>query len=177
MFATQINMKVKKVSIPSGCLISEVNPIDYSDAFEAIITANFDVSLKELQMEFWGGRPNWAIKLMKLRNWLVKPLGLKTDNILSKQHIQEIIEKKDKNQGLSFYGSNPSEIVLYKDDKHLRFYFSVLYDGVKIYASTIVQLHNIIGKIYFFFIAPFHFVLVKWQFKRILKRLFKTNMK
>lgn len=172
-------MKVKKVSIPTGCLISEVKPVDYSDAFEAIIAADVDFSLQEIQMEFWGGRPNWAIRLMKLRNWLVKPLGLKTDNILTKQRIKEIIDRKENNPGLSFYGSNPNEIVLYKDDKHLRFYFStssaIIENRIKLSASTIVQIHNRIGRAYFFFIAPFHFILVKWQFKRILQRMLKRN--
>lgn len=170
-------MKIKKIPVPSNSLIAKIQPISYSDSFEAIVGADCGISLEEIQVEFWASRPKWAIRLMKLRNILVKPLGLKTDNILSKEHIESIIESKEVRQGLNLYRKNEHEIVLYKDDKHLRFYFSVLYDGVKISASTIVQLHNTVGKIYFFFIAPFHFLLVKWQFKRILKRLLKTNMK
>lgn len=169
-------MKIKKRLLPSNSLIAGIKPISYSDSFEAIVGADCGISLEEIQIEFWAGRPKWAIRLMKLRNALVKPLGLKTDNILSKEYIKSIIENREIKQGLNLYSKTEHEIVLYKDDKHLKFYFSVLYDGVKISASTIVQLHNIIGKIYFFFIAPFHFMLVKWQFKRILKRLLNSNM-
>lgn len=166
-------MKVKKVPIPSNSLIADIKPINYSDAFEAIIETGCNISLKEIQIEFWGGRPQWAIRLMKFRNLLVKPFGLKTDNILSKECIRKIVEQKEKSQGLNLYASNEREIVVYKDDKHLRFYFSVLYDGVKLSASTIVQMHNAIGRIYFFFIAPFHFILVKWQFQRIIKQILR----
>ena len=170
-------MKVKKVSIPSDSLMSKITPVSYSDAFEAVVEMN-SISLKEIQVEFWAGRPQWAIKLMQLRNLLVKPLGLKTDNILSKDQVRKMIEQKEKSNGLSFYGSNEHEIILYKDDKHLRFYFSTSWvlTGAcrKLSASTIVQIHNKVGKIYFFFIAPFHFILVKWQFKRILRRMQKS---
>jgi hypothetical protein len=57
-----------------------------------------------------------------------------------------------------FIGDN--EIVAGRDNKHLDFRLSVLKavdgDAASVVVSTICTVHNVFGKIYLFFIVPFH---------------------
>jgi hypothetical protein len=59
-----------------------------------------------------------------------------------------------------------SEIVAGRDNKHLDFKLSVLRvtDGEtsNVVASTICMVHNVFGKVYLFFIVPFHKWGVQW---------------
>jgi hypothetical protein len=61
-----------------------------------------------------------------------------------------------------------TELVAGRDNKHLDFRLSVLKvtdgEAASIVVSTICTVHNVFGKLYLFFIAPFH----KWGLKRIL---------
>ena len=53
-----------------------------------------------------------------------------------------------------------NEIVAGRNNKHLDFRLSVLRmtdgDAVSVVVSTICSVHNLFGKIYLFFIVPFH---------------------
>ena len=58
--------------------------------------------------------------------------------------------------------------IMRKDDKHLLFYVSIAKIGNNLIdVTTVVQYHNALGKIYFFFIKPFHKMIVP----RVVKEL------
>ena len=96
--------------------------------------------------------------LMKIRNALVAPFGLKTGE--SRVFRKAIVEESER------------EAVLSNDDKHLIFTVSLSVlprpDGVRrISISTAVQYHNRLGRIYFALIRPFHRIIIRRMLRRI----------
>ena len=63
-----------------------------------------------------------------------------------------------------------SELVAGRDNKHLDFRLSVLKEAngetMSTVISTVCTTHNAFGKIYLFFIIPFH----KWGVRRLMSR-------
>ena len=74
---------------------------------------------------------------------------------------------------------NAQEIVFGMPDKHLTFHAS-LWCGEKepggqtFTITTVVKFNNRLGRLYFFFIRPFHKVIIRSMLKRVAKRLKKT---
>lgn len=98
--------------------------------------------------------PPWFALLMRLRHWVVRPLGLKTDG--GTELLFPIIEE------------SANEIVMGMTDRHLDFRVSVLKDAENscAYLTTVVHKHNNLGTVYFFFIRPFHVLTSPSLYKR-----------
>lgn len=142
-------------------LLSQFLPADYSDTYEREISNKKEFSSEELFRLLFSGLPSWIDNLMKLRNILVTPLGLKNDRF--EAHLSEMIRCR-----------NEREIVWGMNDKHLCFYASVWCttkegETQRIGITTFVKYNNRIGKIYFFAIKPFHKIIIKSLLKRIGK--------
>lgn len=138
-------------------LVADYLPVDYIDSFSrdiqgATITPDefFDRAFKQF--------PGWINALMKLRNALVRPLGLDTQTRFT-----------DK-----ICGKNASEIIFGMPDKHLTFYVS-LWCGAekngrqKLKITTLVNYNNRLGRFYFFIIRPFHKIIVCSILKKVEK--------
>ena len=129
-------------------LIDKYLPADYHDTF--IVKAQKpaeQIIPKELIKKI-----NF---LMKVRNILVKPLGLETGKVLKTEDC--IIEDTE------------NEAIMRKDDKHLLFYVSIAKIGNDLIdITTVVQYHNALGKAYFFFIKPFHKMIVPRVAKELI---------
>jgi len=109
---------------------------------------------------------------MSLRNSIVKVFGLKTGN--SKQ-IEKASYYPVGSRAMLFtvVNRNDNEIVMGENDKHLNFRTSVLLDRkaddtTDIYLTTLVHYNNLLGKTYFFFVKPFHRMLLKSQMKNMM---------
>lgn len=99
--------------------------------------------------------PPFILKLLKLRDALVKPLGLKTGTTFR----DRIIERDEE------------EIIIGAEDKHLSFWVSIYCSkpnrGQQIAAiTTAVKYHNFLGKCYFAAIKPFHKLIVGFLFRK-----------
>ena len=68
------------------------------------------------------------------------------------------------------YVLTDTELVAGRDDKHLDFRFSLLKesggDTASVVVSTVCVVHNVFGKVYLFFVVPFH----RWGVRRLLSR-------
>ena len=104
--------------------------------------------------------PDWATRLMALRNTLVKPLGLKVDG-----GTEEGVEKL----GLfPVVSATPRRVVFGFEDRHLDFRGVVdvadapeLAGASRVTLSTLVRLHNLFGRAYLTAILPFHGRIVR----------------
>mgnify|MGYP003687313019 FL=1 len=111
--------------------------------------------------------------LLNLRNAIASIFGLKTGKIEDLyDDSNNLIFKQDQSIGDVFIILKENyHLITELKDKHLDFRFSILImeeQGVtKVYLRTIVKLNNILGKIYFFLITPFHRLIIP----NILKRL------
>ena len=139
-------------------LIDKYLPVDYSDRITGRAVHETDVgTLFHLMFEDFPGPVRF---LLKLRDTLVKPLGLKV-NTSFRDHI---IERND------------NEIIVGMDDRHLGFWVSIFVsDTCDLEVHTVVRFHNCLGRIYFAGIWCFHKLIVAGVFRRALKRINAAN--
>ncbi len=80
------------------------NIYDYTDMFEASVRVGRRICVEELAKMFFA-LPPWVVALMKLRNALMKPLGLKGEKSLGEYLLTEsdsvaTVSKKDRHLNL-----------------------------------------------------------------------------
>ncbi len=143
----------------NNSLITKYLPADYKDCFLKKIINRPYISVKELFDLMFIQYPKWVLWLLKLRDLMVKPLGLKTN----KSFESMIIEQND------------DEIIIGTKDKHLTFYISLFCSDTEdkeqtISITTLVKYKNILGKIYFAAIWLFHTIIVHYLFKRAIRK-------
>ncbi len=143
-------------------LIDKFLPADYHDTF--VIKASKpaeQIVPKELIKKIFTRSPAWLSFLYKVRNILVKPFGIEGGDILKSEdedYLKDYIIEDTEN-----------EAIMRKDDKHLLFYVSIAkIENNLIDVTTVVQYHNALGKVYFFFIKPFHKMIVPRVVKDII---------
>jgi hypothetical protein len=97
--------------------------------------------------------PGWADALLRLRNTLVRPFGLKTDTV----------------EGPIFPTCHETEdeIVLGTDDRHLNFRIGVIRSEGRLYMSTWVHPHNVWGRAYLRLVMPFHILISRGAVARM----------
>ena len=130
--------------IKENSLIKKYLPVNYKDCFAETLVNKPYMSAKDLFNLMFLQYPKWVLCLLKLRDLMVKPFGLKTN----KSFENLIVEQ------------NNNEIILGTADKHLTFYVSLFCSDINnkkqtISISTIVKYKNILGRIYFAEIGPF----------------------
>ncbi|MGF1695427.1 DUF2867 domain-containing protein [Vibrio lamellibrachiae] len=118
--------------------------------------------------------PAWVIRLMALRNWTVSKLGLKhlgQMNEFDHEKTREDFKPGDTIGIFKVVANLEHEIVMEDRDKHLDVRLSFLIEPkgeqAIIHATTVVHVHNIWGKIYMFFVAPVHKVIVPSSLKQL----------
>jgi len=154
---------ITKSTLSASSLIIDFLPADYIDAYEYIVNTdnitNKNIEPEKILLNFNIEQPKWINFLVKLRNILVKPFGLKTDDDLLKGKI---------------VAENENETVLQLSDSHLTTEVSIYLDflehnKLKIVCATLVHYHNKLGMFYFFAIKPFHKVIVKSLLRKSIK--------
>jgi len=135
----------------------------FADAF-SITTDTTTLTAREAAERMLGRSPWWVDALLKLRDAIVTPLGLKTAK--SARHTD--VEK------VGFFpllSETPQRLVAGFNDSHLD--FRVVIDvepagtGQRITATTIVLMHNWIGRTYLAIIKPFHRMVVRSMLKQV----------
>ena len=113
--------------------------------------------------------PDWAKRLMQVRDGLVAGLGLKTAKRL--EDAGRVTPRR--RVGIfRIYEKHSDEIVLGEDDRHLDFRISLLRQPAgatsppRLIVSTVVHCHNRLGRGYILLIAPFHRLIVKACLRR-----------
>lgn len=141
-----------------GKLIQKHLPADYADCFHREIISDKVLTVDRLFSLVFKEYPKCVVWLLKTRDALVKPFGLKGG--ISFEEL--IIER------------NSEEIILGKYDKHLIFWVSVYSSSGKdtqtAAISTVVKYNNLMGRVYFYGILVFHKIVVGYLFRRALRR-------
>lgn len=139
-------------------LIDRYLPSDYSDSVSKRIKPAELLTPDCIFEDMFCIFPKPVAWLMKMRNVLVKHLGLQGG-----EGFRNLIAER-----------SDEEIILSKDDKHLSFwvgiYCSQPVDGWQdASVTTLVKFNNFLGKIYFIGIWVFHKLLVKSLFRKAIK--------
>jgi len=157
--------------------------IHYIDSFRIKIENKNNYSVDYLTALLFSSIPGWVEILFKLRNFLVKPFGLKTGIFPKQETLKTSLHYTMGDRAILFSVINRSEaeIVMAEDDKHLYFRASLYVERTPlqnldaIYLTTLVQFHNIWGKVYFAPVKPFHKLIMKKllaNFSKTFKRDF-----
>lgn len=129
----------------------------FSDSYALNITGQSLDAVTATQ-RVMGRNPIWISKLMRLRNLIVAPLGLKAAP-------DEKLGPDTSIGTFPLVSKSPERVVLGLDDKHLD--FRIVVDVVNgdgglqtITATTFVKTHNALGRTYLAIVKPFHRIIV-----------------
>jgi hypothetical protein len=172
--------RVLSVGLPRQGLIAGALPRrDYADAFRVQIPPGCACASAVAQALF-STVPGWVEILLRLRNALVAPLGLKTGPAPQAAAPPEnaITGQTGPLWRIGIFpvlACTPEEILMGEDDKHLNFRVSVLVEreGADNWAvvSTAVRFNNWLGRIYFVPVRPVHRVIVPAILRRGVRHL------
>lgn len=140
-------------------LIDQYMPCDYCDSFSREVARDTSVAMDEFLRLMFTNLPWWIESLMWIRNGVVRLVGLRSGRF--EDYIDQMTQCRCDN-----------EIVIGLNDKHLVFYVSLLCGECensvqKLTITTVVKYNNRLGRLYFFFVRPFHRVMVKSLLGRI----------
>lgn len=137
---------------------------DFADAFSVNLPEGACHDAEALSRHVFAGQPAWIGMLLRFRDILVRPFGLKTTVDLKEKggdriSLFRVFERYD------------DEIVLGEDDTHLDFRVSVLvqpssHGRSRLTATTLVFYNRPLGRAYITVIAPFHRVVVRTSLHR-----------
>lgn len=98
--------------------------------------------------------PAWARALLRLRDAIVRPFGLKT-------------AADDAQTGFPVEYESAGEIIVGMDDRHLDFRITALKVEDTLHIATWVHRNNALGRAYLALITPFHRLILRSAIRRI----------
>ncbi|WP_307759574.1 DUF2867 domain-containing protein [uncultured Mediterranea sp.] len=141
---------------------------DYTDTYATTVRNARRMTAPDLFHLMFVRYPKPVQYLLRLRDWLVKPFGLQAGG-----GFTDLIQEQ-----------NEENVVFGKQDKHLAFEVRLTCPPPDTYKqsqliqiTTSVQFHNTLGRVYFFFIRPFHHLICRSLLKRAARRWEKNNLK
>lgn len=168
--------RVVAVPLPTGSLVAGSLPrIDYADAYQAQLPAGRRSTLDQAVALVLATAPGWVQALMRLRNALVRPFGLKVDPPRASLGGGGPLLPGGRLGIFRVIDRAPDELLLGEDDRHLDFRVSVLLqgEGAAQWAtvSTVVACHNAWGRAYFALVRPFHRRIVPALLRRAIRQV------
>lgn len=169
-------MEIRKAQILQSDLINQYLPANFTECLQCNFASSKKVTADDIMIQFWTVSPKWVNALFKLRDILVKPFGIKGGNEGNKAALEESIRSGRTYSFMSIPAKTDNETILSANDKHLVMYLSVKVQELnerdkELTISTLVKFHNLLGRVYFFFIYPFHCIIVKSMLRSVIKRL------
>jgi Protein of unknown function (DUF2867) len=166
-------MAVVKCDVPTISVLDRrlVDAAYFKDAYRAPVRLS-PMSVISIFQAIFAHYPMWIKVVLITRNWLAALCGLDAPTTAEIMHFQSKSSYKvgDKIGAWPIFYLSETELVAGRDDKHLDFRLSIVKetDGQTTSAvvSTICTVHNVYGKVYLFFIVPFH----KWGVQKLINR-------
>ena len=169
-----VNIQILEELIPrSDEIFNSFGKVNYEDSFCLSLETKKRFDVDFIILKIIKSLPKWFMFLLNLRNAIASIFGLKTGKIEDIYDDSDNLNfKQDQSIGEIFIIlKENNHLITELKDKHLDFRFSIFIreeQGItKVYLRTIVKLNNVLGKIYFFLITPFHRLIIP----NILKRL------
>ena len=156
-------MQVIECDLPSGSALSRemIRNAYFHDSYRAPLTRE-GLGIVEVFFALFGHTPIWVKLILIVRNAVAKAVGLEAPTVVEimKPNMRSEYRVGDKIGPWPIFFIADNEIVAGRNNKHLDFRVSVLKaadgDATSVVVSTICSVHNLLGKIYLFFIVPFH---------------------
>lgn len=135
-------------------------------------------SVIELFFGIFGHHPGWLKAALVLRNRVAGSLfglAVPPDADVLNPTRRSSYAAGDTIGPWPIHSIAPDELIVGRDNRHLNFRVSILRelgDGASsVSVSTVCQVHNRFGKVYLFFVVPFH----RWGVRYILSRALRAG--
>jgi hypothetical protein len=156
-------MQVIECDVPSSSALSRdlIRNAYFRDSYRASL-AHPGLGIVEIFFALFGHTPFWMKSLLIVRNAAARLFGLEAPSVgeIMRPPVKSAYRVGDKIGPWPIFVLADNEIVAGRNNKHLDFRLSVLKtrdgDATDVVVSTICTVHNVFGKIYLFFIVPFH---------------------
>lgn len=156
-------MHVTECDVPSSSALGLdlIRSAYFHDSYRVPL-ARRRLPIVEIFFALFGHTPRWMKALLITRNAIAKCFGLDVPTVaeILKPAVRASYSVGDKIGPWPIFFIGDNEIVAGRNNKHLDFRLSVLRltegDAESVVVSTICSVHNLAGKIYLFFIVPFH---------------------
>jgi hypothetical protein len=155
-------MKVCAVdpSLDAGALLAGAQ---YADAFRITVDGTA-LDARRAAEKMLGREPRWIETLVRLRNRLVAPFGLKRPLPATPRAAGAIGR-------FPIVSETPHRLVAGFNDKHLDFRLVVdvaaAGQGQSVTATTLVLTHNLLGRSYLAIILPFHRLIARAMLRQV----------
>jgi len=162
--------KVIPAAVPAGSQASKRLPGAYFNDCYQVQAPESDASALEFYLHVVRQTPGWVNRLMALRNRLVGLAGLKNLGHLGALRAEKPASDYrvgDRVGIFSLLYLAENEVLLGDSDKHLDVVLSVCKapQGA-VSVSTVVHVHNWLGRLYMLPVTPLHKIIVKAMLKR-----------
>jgi len=156
-------MQVIECDLPSSSALTPdmIGKAYFHDSYRAPL-ARPELGIAEVFFALFGHTPLWMKLLLIVRNAVARLAGLEAPTVaeIMKPEVRGTYDVGEKIGPWPIFFISENEIVAGRNNKHLDFRLSVLKaidgDKMNVVVSTIFTVHNAFGKIYLFFIVPFH---------------------
>jgi hypothetical protein len=156
-------MHVIECDVPSSSVLNRdlIASAYFHDSYQVPLT-RAELGIADIFFAVFGHTPLWTKMLLIVRNAIARLVGLEAPTVaeIMNPDIRSGYRVGEKIGPWPIFFIGDSEIVAGRNNKHLDFRVSVLKttDGkeMNVVVSTICTVHNLFGKIYLFFIVPFH---------------------
>ncbi|HEX5357385.1 MAG TPA: DUF2867 domain-containing protein [Aquabacterium sp.] len=167
-------MRATICEVPSFSVLKESLPTAYFHDCYAVKLPQDDRTPLELYLSVVSRTPRWIDFLMNTRNKIVAQIGLKDMGPLSgvdRSKPASAYRVGDQAGIFKLMTQNDREVILGETDKHLDVKISVARqecsDGITVYVSTVVHVHNALGRLYMLFVTPAHRVIAPATVSRL----------
>lgn len=161
-----MKFKVDKTDIPIESEISkQLSGAYFFDSY-SFYTKLKSRSPLQIWLDHASNTPTWVNFLMASRNKIVSKIGLKNLGHLGNLDSKKPIDDYQIGDSVGIFTLillSDNEIILGDSDKHLDVKVSVYKENNTsdlISISTVVHIHNIVGRLYMFFVKPMHKIIV-----------------
>lgn len=163
------NRVIEKTACPQDSLLNSLlESADYVDSF-CMRIRDWDncITLEDVAEVFASPLPKSVALLLKIRDALVAPFGLKkaADFVTEQGAFPSRAESGETLGFFRVYERSSHELVLGQDDRHLNFRISLHWNSdalgeTVVVLTTLVFFNNRLGRAYFAVIRPFHVWIV-----------------
>ena len=166
-------MCIEECEVPSISVLDQrlVEAAFFRDSYRTPLT-RAQAGVVEIFFGVFGHHPLWMKSVLVARNRIASLCGLDapTSSEIMKPEVKDSYKVGDKIGPWPIFSLTQSELVAGRANKHLDFRLSVLKEAngetMNTVISTVCTTHNAFGRLYLFFIIPFH----KWGVRRLMSK-------
>lgn len=171
-------MPVVECELPTGSALERlfVRAAYFIDSYRAPL-GHREASIIDVFFAIFGHHPPWMKAALVVRNQIASWCGLDAPTAaeIMKPDTRSSYAVGGKIGVWPIFHLTDAELIAGRNNKHLDFRLSVLRQGdgaaASVTVSTVCVVHNLAGKIYLFFIVPFH----KWGVRRLLSNAVRSG--